>query len=99
MGTDAEPTAESACTTPAPPLTRQAVENDIIDVLDLNRDTVTGETDLLDHGLDSIRAMYLVDKWQAQGVDIQFLELAEESTINAWWRAIEFKMLDEASRG
>jgi bifunctional isochorismate lyase/aryl carrier protein len=93
---DTEPTTDSARTTAAP-LTREAVEADIIDILDLDRATVTGDTDLLDHGLDSIRAMYLVDKWQAQGVDIQFLELAEESTINAWWRAVEAKMA-EASR-
>jgi bifunctional isochorismate lyase/aryl carrier protein len=97
MEIDTEPTRDSAGTTPAP-LTRKAVEDDIIDVLDLDRDTVTGDTDLLDHGLDSIRAMYLVDKWQAMGVDIQFLELAEESTINAWWRAIELKMLDQGAQ-
>ena len=93
MEIDTEPTTDSACTTPAP-LTRQAVEDDIVEILDLDRAIVTGDTDLLDHGLDSIRAMYLVDKWQAQGVDIQFLELAEESTINAWWRAIEAKMAE-----
>lgn len=74
------------------PLSRQSVEDDVIEVLELDRATVSGDTDLLDYGLDSIRAMYLVDKWQSQGVDIQFLELVEESTLDAWWKAIEAKM-------
>ncbi|MDF0531177.1 phosphopantetheine-binding protein [Tsukamurella sp. 8F] len=76
------------------PLTRESVVADIAEVLGVERQAVTGGTDLIDHGLDSIRTMYLVEKWQALGVDIQFFDLVDDSTVDGWWRALEAKMKD-----
>jgi len=40
--------------------------------------------DLLDHGLDSIRLMSLIDRWAEQGAKVSFAELAAEPNVTAW---------------
>ncbi|HEX5741862.1 MAG TPA: phosphopantetheine-binding protein [Pilimelia sp.] len=42
------------------------------------------DDDLLDHGLDSVRIMSLVESWRAGGRDVAFADLAEEPTVRAW---------------
>lgn len=40
--------------------------------------------DLMDRGLDSIRLMTLVEKWGGDGVEVSFLELADDPTVAGW---------------
>ncbi|GAA5231521.1 phosphopantetheine-binding protein [Verticiella sediminum] len=48
-----------------------------------------GDTDnLIDLGLDSIRAMALVTRWREAGASIEFSELASEPTLAHWWQVI-----------
>lgn len=42
--------------------------------------------DLLDRGLDSIRLMSLVEQWRAEGAEVDFVDLADTPTIEAWAR-------------
>nr|WP_308805428.1 MULTISPECIES: phosphopantetheine-binding protein [Acinetobacter] len=40
--------------------------------------------DLLMLGLDSVRLMTLVGKWQAHGAKVSFEDLAEQPTLDVW---------------
>ncbi|GAA1085257.1 phosphopantetheine-binding protein [Nocardiopsis metallicus] len=48
----------------------------------------TGDIDpaenLFDRGMDSVRMMSLMERWRAAGAEVEFADLAEEPTIQAW---------------
>jgi len=46
---------------------------------------VADEANLMDLGLDSIRAMSLAQKWANAGAAVDFSELAEVPTLRHWW--------------
>lgn len=46
---------------------------------------IADDANLMDLGLDSIRAMSLAQRWADAGVAIDFAELAEEPTLRHWW--------------
>lgn len=48
----------------------------------------SADDDLLDLGLDSIRMMTLVSRWNERGIEIGFVELIEDPTLNAWLRLV-----------
>ncbi|EWY39632.1 Isochorismatase [Skermanella stibiiresistens SB22] len=43
------------------------------------------DDNLLDHGIDSIRIMSLVERWRRVGAEVTFVELADSPTVGAWW--------------
>ncbi|UMP07615.1 phosphopantetheine-binding protein [Amycolatopsis sp. EV170708-02-1] len=43
------------------------------------------DTRIDDLGLDSIRVMTLVDRWNDEGIEITFADLAEAPTLADWW--------------
>lgn len=46
---------------------------------------VADDANLMDLGLDSIRAMSLAQQWANAGAAVDFSELAEEPTLRHWW--------------
>ncbi|MBE9607181.1 phosphopantetheine-binding protein [Acetobacteraceae bacterium H6797] len=66
-------------------LTREKMHADIARALRMPVDEVMGDDDLNDLGLDSMRAMNLVLSWQESGVTLEFGQLAENVTLDAWW--------------
>ncbi|ONI75154.1 isochorismatase [Actinosynnema sp. ALI-1.44] len=56
----------------------------LADLLGIPADQLADDDNLLDHGLDSIRIMSLVDAWRESGVEVSFIELAEEPTLANW---------------
>lgn len=56
----------------------------LADLLEIPADQLAADDNLLDHGLDSIRIMSLVDTWRESGVEVGFIELAEEPTLAHW---------------
>ena len=54
------------------------------------------DDNLLDWGLDSIRLMSLLEQWRALGAEIDFIELAQQPTVNAW-QALLARQLDGAA--
>ncbi|QHC33161.1 phosphopantetheine attachment domain protein [Streptomyces sp. HF10] len=57
-----------------------------------------GEVDLaespLDAGLDSLRIVTLLERWQAAGAEVSFVDLAERTSFAQWWQ-----LLTERIRG
>nr|WP_042191327.1 phosphopantetheine-binding protein [Kibdelosporangium sp. MJ126-NF4]CTQ97225.1 Isochorismatase (EC 3.3.2.1) of siderophore biosynthesis [Kibdelosporangium sp. MJ126-NF4] len=65
----------------------QTLRSQLADLLEVPADQLGDDDNLLDHGLDSIRIMSLVDVWREAGVEVSFIELAEEPTL-AHWRTL-----------
>lgn len=58
---------------------------DVADVLYIEPAEVDHELNLRDQGMDSVRLMDLVERWRRAGVEgIDFITLAEDSTLNHW---------------
>ncbi|WP_210495264.1 phosphopantetheine-binding protein [Patulibacter sp. SYSU D01012] len=77
--------------TPAlPPLPDDpiALRAGVAALLDVDPATLSDDTDLVEAGLDSIRVMALAERWSADGVQIGFMDLAEEPTLAAWWSVV-----------
>jgi aryl carrier-like protein len=70
-------------------ITIEQMRADVAAMIHEEPDAIGLEDDLIDLGLDSMRLLTLVLKWQEQGVDLDFVAFAERSTIAGWWAAIE----------
>lgn len=75
-----------------PPMTRERMRADLARSVRLPPEEIGDDDELSDLGLDSMRAMALVTHWATQGLDLDFAELSEELTLNAWWAAAERAM-------
>ncbi|MFZ6764942.1 phosphopantetheine-binding protein [Roseomonas sp. KE0001] len=73
----------------APPLTREAMRADIARLLHEEPEAIAGDDNLLDLGLDSMRAMNLLTRWNEGGLDLDFSEFAETLTLDAWWAIVQ----------
>lgn len=47
------------------------------------------QDNLIDWGLDSIRIMAFVEQWRQAGVNLNFMQLAQEPTLEAWWSLLQ----------
>ncbi|QOC90129.1 phosphopantetheine-binding protein [Micromonospora craniellae] len=65
-------------------LSRDRLRSDIAGILGEDPTTISDDENLIDRGLDSIRLLMLTTRWQNDGFDIGFLDLADEPTIAAW---------------
>ncbi len=75
-------------------LTLIGMQQDVADILDLEIDEVDLNENLIYLGLDSIRAMALIEKWRKAGVKINFSELVKEVTLTQWWSVLEPLILE-----
>ncbi|MGV3708606.1 MAG: phosphopantetheine-binding protein [Gemmatimonas sp.] len=69
-------------------LTPEQMRADVAAVLKIAIDEVGAGDFLPDLGLDSIRAMMLLQRWLSDS-RASFSAFAEDPTINGWWRIIE----------
>ncbi|MFW5419112.1 acyl carrier protein [Nocardiopsis sp. CNT-189] len=69
-------------------LTPERIRADVERILGEQPGTVPGTENLLDLGMDSIRLMSLVESWRTAGAQTDFIELAEEPSIDAWTRLL-----------
>lgn len=73
-------------------LTREAMIEDIIEILEADPAEFAGvaegtaDVDLLDVGLDSVRMMTLIERWRARGSGADFVEFAEDPSLQEWFR-------------
>ena len=72
-------------------LTLERIRADVAEVLYLTPGEIEDDTHLIDQGLDSVRLMTLVERWRADGADIEFVDLADlaaEPTVMRWSRLL-----------
>jgi aryl carrier-like protein len=70
----------------ADPLTQQLLRQMVARAMQLDPSELPGdEDDLVDHGLDSIRAMQLISAWHRRGIEVGFPELMARPTLGHWW--------------
>lgn len=72
-----------------PPLTKDEFKADICRILQTDVSDVSDADNLIDHGLDSIRLMALVQQWNERGVPVVFEDLAAYPEVNHWWQLVE----------
>ncbi|MFE7932299.1 phosphopantetheine-binding protein [Streptomyces sp. NPDC057456] len=66
-------------------LTPQRIRADVADVLGEDPADVPVDENLLDHGLDSVRIMTLLERWRRDhAVPVDFADLAERPSVEAW---------------
>jgi bifunctional isochorismate lyase/aryl carrier protein len=70
-------------------LTQAAMRADIARMLHESPDEIGLDDNLLDLGIDSMRAMNLVLAWSEAGVELDFSALAERPTLAGWWAHAE----------
>ena len=62
---------------------------DVAAILHEDPAEILDDDNLIDLGLDSIRAMAMVTRWREAGADVDFAELAERAELGHWWQLIE----------
>lgn len=67
------------------PVTLESLRADIAAMLEQEPSFVAEDANLMDLGLDSMRAMNLVMQWDEQGVPLDFADLAEAMTLGGLW--------------
>ncbi|MEV4432579.1 phosphopantetheine-binding protein [Streptomyces sp. NPDC049555] len=69
----------------SPTLTLEKIREDVADCLGEDPADIPVDENLLDHGLDSIRVMTLLERWRREhAVTADFADLAERPAVEAW---------------
>jgi len=66
-------------------LTLETMRADIARMIHEDPENIGIDDNLMDLGLDSMRAMNLVLAWSEAGVELDFSALAEHPTLAGWW--------------
>jgi bifunctional isochorismate lyase / aryl carrier protein len=72
--------------------TYDAFKTHIVSLLDEADDEFGADDSLLDYGLDSVQVMQLINKWNKAGLQISFVELAKNPSVNGWWKLISDRL-------
>ena len=70
-------------------LTLDQMRADIAKLIFLDPEEIGDDDNLADLGLDSMRLMNLVLKWEQDGLKADFGTFAEFYTLGDWWQAVE----------
>lgn len=70
------------------PLTEAQARAQIAEMAGIDPADIGDDDNLMDLGLDSIRAMRLAQRWIAAGIAVDFSELAEVPTFAHWWSVL-----------
>jgi aryl carrier-like protein len=61
----------------------------VSDVVGIEPEKIAGDTNLVVLGMGSLELMRLVNRWRKDGYTVDFKQLAEVPTIDAWSRHLE----------
>lgn len=70
-------------------ITKDRMRADIANAIDMDASEIGDDDNLFDLGLDSIRVMDMLMKWEAAGLKIDFSLFYEVATLAEWWRIVE----------
>lgn len=79
-------------------ITLESMRADIAGMIHEKPEDIGFEDNLMDLGIDSMRLLNLILKWQEDGLDLDFADLADRFTLAGWWEAIEARQAG-AGRG
>ena len=57
------------------------------------------DDNLIELGLDSIRAMALATRWREAGVPMEFADMAVQPTLAHWWQLAQRALAGQAAAG
>jgi aryl carrier-like protein len=77
-------------------MTRDDMLADLARALRMAPDEIADDDNLIDLGLDSMRAMALLTRWSERGVTLDLAAVAESVTLGAWWALAERAMAARA---
>ena len=63
------------------------VRGEVAAMLGVEAQSLAPDSDLVMHGLDSLRMMRLAGQWRKRGHDVDFARLAADPRLDAWVRA------------
>lgn len=69
-------------------LTIEQMRFDVANMLHETPSEILDDDNLMEWGLDSMRAMTLAAKWRQAGAKIEFADMAAEPTLQHWWNVI-----------
>lgn len=78
-------------------LTRDDLEAVLLAMLDDAPEALADEDNLMDLGLDSMRAMNLAMQWEEEGTPLDFADLAEAPTFGELWALLKDRQESAAS--
>jgi aryl carrier-like protein len=73
-------------------MTRDQMRADLARAMRMPAEEIEADDNLIDLGLDSMRAMALLTRWAEQGVELDLAAVAERVTLGAWWALAEQAM-------
>lgn len=71
-----------------PTLTLETMRADIAAILHEDPSEIGDHDSLIDLGLDSIRAMTLLQRWRELGMNVEFSAFAVKPELGHWWELI-----------
>ena len=84
--------------TNALPTSREAMRREIALLLHEEPEVIGDTDDLADLGLDSMRAMTLLLRWNEAAPGLEFSEFAETLTLDHWWKLVEREIASREAR-
>lgn len=79
------------------PLTLERMRADIAAMVHEEPGAIGDHDNLMDLGIDSMRALNLILQWSDLGVELDFADMAEEVTLAGWWEAARTQMAKRES--
>lgn len=70
-------------------LSLNVLQSDVAETLGVSSEDIDVNENLMFLGLDSMRAMTLVEKWNKQGANVSFSQIIEAVSLQEWWKTIE----------
>ncbi|ARU05881.1 phosphopantetheine-binding protein [Comamonas serinivorans] len=69
--------------------TLERMRADVARMLREDPEAIGLDDNLMDWGLDSMRLLDLFMAWNADGLNVDVMEIAAETSLNGWWRLIQ----------
>lgn len=71
------------------PITLEQMRAEIAEIMHEDPSAIGDHDSLIDLGLDSIRAMILLQRWSDTGLQLNFPAFGEKPELAYWWTLIE----------
>lgn len=73
-------------------LTLARMRADIAKMVHEAPEDIALDDNLMDLGLDSMRVLNLLVRWNETGIGLDFSELAEHTTLQGWWDVVQRRL-------